>query len=226
MNITPTEKLMYEVMKAVYESGIPVSFKGSMVLKAFLLEKGYDEDTRHTVDIDANWYSETAPSAEQMSESLQNAISKTDSNLEGSLYRMYGEGRSAGFKVRDKNTSEVLFTIDIDVNRPVYSTRIYEVDDLHFCGAVPAQMIADKAVQKGVQMILTADHGNAECMEDAVTHAPYTAHTTNPVPLYVINAGNIKLKDTGALCDIAPTVLELSGIEKPAEMTGNSLIKH
>ena len=48
MNITKEEKLMYEVMKAIYDSGIPISFKGSMVLKACLVEAGYYEDTRHT----------------------------------------------------------------------------------------------------------------------------------------------------------------------------------
>ena len=85
--------------------------------------------------------------------------------------------------------------------------------------------IVEKAKANDVAVVLTADHGNAECMEDKVTHAPYTAHTTNPVPLFVINAGNIELKETGALCDIAPTVLDIMGIEKPVEMTGNSLIK-
>jgi len=85
--------------------------------------------------------------------------------------------------------------------------------------------IVDKAKENDVAVIVTADHGNAECMEDKVTHAPYTAHTTNPVPFFVINAGNIELKETGALCDIAPTVLDIMGIEKPEEMTGNSLIK-
>ena len=52
MNFTAEEKLMYVVMKAIYESGIPISFKGSMVLKACLLEAGFSEETRHTVDID------------------------------------------------------------------------------------------------------------------------------------------------------------------------------
>lgn len=64
MSISAEEKLMYAVMKAIYDSGIPMSFKGSMVLKACLLEAGFTEETRHTVDIDANWYSDTAPSAE------------------------------------------------------------------------------------------------------------------------------------------------------------------
>ena len=76
MNITTAEKLMFKVMKAIFDSGIPVSFKGSMVLKACLIEAGYDEETRHTVDIDANWNTDTAPSAEQMVESIQNALVK------------------------------------------------------------------------------------------------------------------------------------------------------
>lgn len=85
--------------------------------------------------------------------------------------------------------------------------------------------IVEKAKANDVAVVLTADHGNAECMEDKVTHAPYTAHTTNPVPLFVMNADNVELKETGALCDIAPTVLDIMGVEKPAEMTGSSLIK-
>lgn len=48
MKITAEEKLMYAVMKAIFDSGIPINFKGSMVLKAYLLEAGYTEETRHT----------------------------------------------------------------------------------------------------------------------------------------------------------------------------------
>ena len=85
--------------------------------------------------------------------------------------------------------------------------------------------IADKAKEMGVTMLLTADHGNAECMEDPVTHKPFTAHTTNPVPFLVINDKDVKeLRSSGALCDVAPTVLDILGIEKPKEMTGESLI--
>ncbi len=144
MNITAEEKLMYGVMKAVYDSGIPVNFKGSMVLKACLMEAGYDEETRHTVDIDANWISDAPPTAEQMVESLQNAIRKSGIDLDVSLYRMYGEGRSAGFELKDCNSGEVLFTMDMDVNRPEPTTKIYEIDEIRFCGVAPIQMIADK----------------------------------------------------------------------------------
>ncbi|MDR1801417.1 MAG: 2,3-bisphosphoglycerate-independent phosphoglycerate mutase [Lachnospiraceae bacterium] len=74
-------------------------------------------------------------------------------------------------------------------------------------------------------MFLCADHGNAECMIDEQTGAPFTAHTTNPVPFILINADKkYGLKEGGKLADIAPTLLELMGIEKPKEMTGESLL--
>ncbi len=135
---------MYEVMKAVYDSGIPVSFKGSMVLKACLMEAGYSEETRHTVDIDANWNSDTLPSAAQMTESLQSAIERSGIDLDVSIYRMYGERRSAGFELTRRDTGETLFSMDIDVNRSVSSTKIYEVAGFHFRGVSPNQMLADK----------------------------------------------------------------------------------
>lgn len=144
MNTSAEEKLMYEVMRSIYDSGIPISFKGSMVLKACLLEAGYTEETRHTVDIDANWNSDTPPSAEQMTESLEKALKAGGLDLGVSLYRMYEEGRSAGFKLTERSTGEVLFTMDVDVNRPVPPTQIYEVEGLRFRGVSPSQMITDK----------------------------------------------------------------------------------
>lgn len=144
MNLTAEEKLMYKVMKAIFDSGIPISFKGSMVLKACLLEAGYTEDTRHTVDIDANWNFDTPPSAEQMTDSLQRALDSSDIDLDVIVYRMYSENRSAGFKLKERVTGEILFSMDIDVNRPVSPTKIYEVEGLRFRGVSPSQMIADK----------------------------------------------------------------------------------
>ncbi len=153
MNLTAEEKIMYEVMMAVYDSGIPMSFKGSMVLKACLLEAGYSEETRHTVDIDGNWFSDTPPSAEQMVESLQKALEKKGIGLDVSIFRMYGEGRSAGFDLADRSTGERLFSMDVDVNRPVSSTKIYEISGLRFPGVSPSQMIADKISAVSTDMI-------------------------------------------------------------------------
>lgn len=86
--------------------------------------------------------------------------------------------------------------------------------------------IAERAKADDVVMLLTADHGNAESMFDTETRKIQTAHTTNEVPFFIINGDkNIELKENGALCDIAPTILQLLGIEQPVEMTGKSLIK-
>jgi 2,3-bisphosphoglycerate-independent phosphoglycerate mutase len=73
--------------------------------------------------------------------------------------------------------------------------------------------------------IITADHGNAEQMIDPKTGGPHTAHTTNPVPLHLIGEGfrGLKLREGGALEDVAPTMLALLGIEQPGEMTGRDL---
>lgn len=86
--------------------------------------------------------------------------------------------------------------------------------------------IAEKALKNGVKMIITADHGNAEWMFNEQTNAPQTAHTTNIVPFIIVDSEKYNLKETGALCDIAPTILDLMGIKQPSEMTGHSMIKH
>ncbi|MBP2635974.1 MAG: hypothetical protein H6Q72_1881 [Firmicutes bacterium] len=73
--------------------------------------------------------------------------------------------------------------------------------------------------------LITADHGNAECMRDPETGEPFTAHTTNEVPFIMVSEAHrgSKLKE-GILADIAPTILDISGIAQPAEMTGKSLL--
>ncbi len=80
--------------------------------------------------------------------------------------------------------------------------------------------------ERGWIMLITADHGNCELMIDPQTRGPHTAHTTNPVPFIVV-ADQLKqatLKEGGALRDIAPTVLHLMGLAKPAEMDGENLL--
>ena len=79
--------------------------------------------------------------------------------------------------------------------------------------------------EKKGNLLITADHGNAEQMIDYKTGEPHTAHTTNPVPLILVtNNDKLKLKSGGKLADLAPTMLDLMNLEKPAEMTGNSLL--
>ena len=81
-------------------------------------------------------------------------------------------------------------------------------------------------LKTGYAVIVTADHGNAEQMRDEETGQPMTAHTTNPVPLLLVDdekTGAV-LRPGGILADVAPTLLDLMGMDKPAEMTGRSLL--
>ena len=79
--------------------------------------------------------------------------------------------------------------------------------------------------EKQGNLLITADHGNAEQMIDYKTGEPHTAHTTNPVPIILVTANKeYKLKENGKLADLAPTMLDLMGIKQPEEMTGESIL--
>lgn len=83
----------------------------------------------------------------------------------------------------------------------------------------------DAIIKTNSQMFICADHGNSDQLVDYNTGEPFTAHTTNPVPFILINCEKAKgLKENGKLADIAPTLLDMMGIEQPKEMTGESLL--
>ncbi len=138
----------------------------------------------------------------------------------------------SAFKVTDK----VCRAID-EGDTDVYIINFANADMVGHTGNLDAAIKAIEAIDtclgwlvgsiervKGVA-IITADHGNAEQMIDPETGGPHTAHTNNPVPFILCDPNfKGKLRDDGALEDVAPTILELLGLEKPAEMTGRSLI--
>ncbi len=88
-----------------------------------------------------------------------------------------------------------------------------------------AAKLVNRVLEKGGVAIVTADHGNCERMIDLATGEPHTYHTVGPVSLFVIGQGYYELHNYGILADVAPTVLDLMGLEQPPEMTGRSLIK-
>jgi 2,3-bisphosphoglycerate-independent phosphoglycerate mutase len=100
----------------------------------------------------------------------------------------------------------------------VFDAIVKAVETIDSC----AQRVVEAGRANGYSFLITADHGNADKARNA-DGSPNTAHTTNPVPLFLIDPRNFHLRD-GILADLAPTVLDLMGLEKPAEMTGSSLL--
>ena len=107
----------------------------------------------------------------------------------------------------------------------VFEAAVAAIEALDGC----VGRIYDTVVETGASLIITADHGNADTMIDEQGN-PITKHSTNPVPTVVVTppydgAAGRKLRDGGVLADLAPTLLELMGLEQPEEMTGKSIIQ-
>jgi 2,3-bisphosphoglycerate-independent phosphoglycerate mutase len=86
--------------------------------------------------------------------------------------------------------------------------------------------VVEATLAVGGGLLITADHGNAEQLIEYDTGKPFTAHTTYPVPLYLVvpQLAQAKLRTDGILADVAPTILQIMGIKQPKDMTGSSLI--
>ena len=87
--------------------------------------------------------------------------------------------------------------------------------------------VVEATLAMGGGLLITADHGNAEQLIDYATGKPFTAHTTFPVPLYLVvpNLAQVRLRNDGILADVAPTILDVLGIPQPGDMTGRTLIQ-
>ncbi|HEY4099243.1 MAG TPA: 2,3-bisphosphoglycerate-independent phosphoglycerate mutase [Gemmatimonadales bacterium] len=132
--------------------------------------------------------------------------------------------------------TEVLCTALQHREHDFYLANFANADMVGHTGVLPAVIKAIETVDdslgrilataaaSNVMVMVTADHGNAEQMIDPATGGPHTAHTTNPVPFVALGTTHA-LRSGGALCDVAPTLLALLGLEQPAEMTGRALLR-
>lgn len=104
----------------------------------------------------------------------------------------------------------------------IYEAAVKAIQAVDEClGKIAAAVFAN-----GGEMLITADHGNAECMVDPQTGKPFTAHTTDVTPfIYLTDKKDVKLRQNGILADIAPTMLDILNIPKPEQMSGESLIQ-
>ena len=152
-----------------------------------------------------------------------------------------------------KSPSVATYDLQPEMSAPEVSRRLneaigsgkYDVIVINFAnpdmvghtGVIPAAIKAVEAVDECVGsaveavkkadgvLFICADHGNAEKMIDYETGEPHTAHTTNPVPFILVNYDeSYTLREGGCLADIAPTLIQVMGMEQPKEMTGQSLL--
>ncbi len=133
-------------------------------------------------------------------------------------------------------TREILQAFAQKTHQVIFA-NLCNADMVGHTGNIPATIIgietideclrklSEAAKKNGYDLLITADHGNAEEMIDEKTKEPRTAHTVNPVPFILQSSRFKKLtRDEGGLVDIAPTVLKILGLDKPKEMTGSSLV--
>jgi 2,3-bisphosphoglycerate-independent phosphoglycerate mutase len=103
----------------------------------------------------------------------------------------------------------------------IMPAAIKAVEEVDLC----VGRVYDALLSVDGQMFICADHGNSDKMVDPRSGQPFTAHTTNPVPFILVNCKSATgLQKDGKLCDIAPTLLDMMGLQKPNEMTGRSLL--
>ncbi|PTU04364.1 2,3-bisphosphoglycerate-independent phosphoglycerate mutase, partial [Pseudomonas sp. HMWF031] len=102
----------------------------------------------------------------------------------------------------------------------VFEAAVKAVECLDQC----VGRIVEALEKVGGEALITADHGNVEQMSDETTGQAHTAHTTEPVPFIYVGKRDLKVREGGVLADVAPTMLKLLGLEKPAEMTGTSIL--
>ena len=161
-----------------------------------------------------------------------------DRTIEGSDRILVNSPKVAPYDLQPEMSAyEVCDKVVAAIKEEKYDTIILNFancDMVGHTGVIPAAVkaveVVDECVGKVVEAlnsvggvaIITADHGNAEKMLDE-NGKPYTAHTTNPVPL-ILTSNKYELKEHGILSDIAPTMLELLGVAKPSDMTSEALI--
>lgn len=164
------------------------------------VEEPYEGEDRILVNspLVATYDLQPEMSADEVTDRLVDAI---DSGKYDAIICNYANPDMVGHTGNFEAATKAIETIDFSLSRVIRA--------LHAAGG---------------ECLITADHGNAEMMRDENTDQPHTAHTTNLVPLIYVGR-RAKMKEVGALSDIAPTMLKLMGLDIPMEMTGRPLVK-
>jgi hypothetical protein len=124
-------------------AGAPVVIKGALITKLILMENNYDK-IRQTNDIDMNWVEKPFPSMEELTEWVNKSLSKIQDNLYVTAKREYiPDVQAAGFRIFDKNTGEIVTSIDINAGS-TNKSKMYNIENAKFQGVLPSEILADK----------------------------------------------------------------------------------
>lgn len=136
-------EFLYRVMEELSNAGIPIVFKGAMVLNLVIRENNPSKVERMTRDIDGDWVGEF-PTMEEMEKTLRNAVKKVDSSLDVQVNRIFSERKSAGFKIVNE-IGEKIASIDLSVRQNKFSSSyISYVNGVSITGASLSKMLSDK----------------------------------------------------------------------------------
>lgn len=136
-------EFLYNVMEELSKAGVPIVFKGAMVLNLAIRDNNPSKVERATRDIDGDWVGES-PTMEKMGEALQSAVKRVDSSLDIQIIRVFGERKSAGFKIVNEN-KEKIASIDLSVRQnQFFEPYISYVNGISINGASLSKMLSDK----------------------------------------------------------------------------------
>lgn len=136
-------EFLYNVMEELSKTGVPIVFKGAMILNLAIRDNNPSKVERATRDIDGDWVGES-PTMEEMGKALQNAVKKVDPSLDIQINRVFGERKSAGFKIVNEN-EEKIASIDLSVRQNQFcEPYISYVNGISINGASLSKMLSDK----------------------------------------------------------------------------------
>ena len=140
--MTKQEEIMYEIIGAITDTDLPIVFKGGLVLKLLLKENGFEEIERMTRDIDASWIG-TAPTMSIIAGEINQCLEKTSPTLVAIPSREYGEHRSGGIRIVEKDTEDEIASMDIDI-KPALGKKEYYVGNIKVRGILSDEILVDK----------------------------------------------------------------------------------
>lgn len=140
--MTRQEELMYNILGQISNSNAPLVFKGGLITKLILEEKGFTQIQRATKDIDANWTS-SPPTMSALINTINFALGNLQNDYIAEISREYGEHKSAGITIREKASGDRIITMDIDI-KPLINSKTYYLGETSIKGVLPSEILADK----------------------------------------------------------------------------------